>query len=94
MSEMIERVARALWKQERDSKAHSEPFRLSWYEDAARAAITAMRHDLTMIALAGLGHTNDIAVFDRFISDSFDEALSAQRAPLEHPVNAFARPWR
>ncbi len=43
MSEMISKVARAIWQQERAARVHDEPFKLSWYEDTARAAIQAMR---------------------------------------------------
>lgn len=40
---MVKRVARAIWRQEVDSRQHDEPFVFSWYEAAARAAIEAMR---------------------------------------------------
>lgn len=53
MSEMIERVARALWRQERDTRQHDEPFKLSWYEDAARTAIDAMRPPTSQMVMVG-----------------------------------------
>lgn len=53
MSEMIQRVARSLWKQERDTRQHDEPFKLSWYEDAARTAIDAMRPPTSQMVSVG-----------------------------------------
>ena len=53
MTSMIEKVARAIWKQERDSKAHDEPFRLSWYEAPARAALEAMLEPTEEMNIAG-----------------------------------------
>lgn len=52
---MIEKMARAMWKRERDSYAHNDPFTLSWYEPAARAALEAMLDATEPMATAGEG---------------------------------------
>jgi hypothetical protein len=49
----VEKVARAIWKRERDSKVHAEPFRLSQYEADARAALTALREPSEGMVEAG-----------------------------------------
>lgn len=53
VSEMIERVARAIWKHEVDGRQHDEPFKLSWYKDAARVSMRAMREPTLAMTTAG-----------------------------------------
>lgn len=72
---MIEKVARAIWKHERDTLQHAEPFVLSRYEGKVRAALQALREP-TPDMLDATDFVNGVDEYPRALwQDMIDAAL-------------------
>lgn len=88
--EAVKAAARAIWKRERDTDQHDEPFKLSWYEDEARAALEAALPHLIASQGCGTGHSADAGTLPALAS-SLRNGLEAMACYATVPMNLWDR---